>query len=554
MSHCHKPLLQMLTLATLVLAMACGQSATPTPGAGLASTASPQPSPTAATEDFSLSDLPRKATLMLSGVDPITLDPAISQESRSHRYIAHIFGGLVRLDANLRIAPDLAERWEVHDDGTRYVFHLNPNATFHSGRRVAASDVKYSLERAADPKTASPVARTYLGDILGVPERLSGKEQEISGVRVIDESTIEVRIDAPKAYFLAKLTHPVAAVVDRENVSTDPEWFRRPNGSGPFKLKAWQEDRFLILERNQDYHLGPPEVDYVAFRFLAGVPIQMYENGEIDVASVGVGNLQRVLDPREPLNQELHLFPELTIFFTGFNSSLPPFDDPLVRRAFALALDVDRIVRVVLEDSVEKAQGLLPPGMPGYTPDSPGIPYDPAKARLLLASSRYGGADGLPDIVYTTSGQGGIDAVTAALVDMWRVNLGVEVRVRQIEPGKYFPRLPQEVNNLFEYGWIADYPDPENVLDVLFHSTATNNIGSYSNPQVDRLLEEARTEQDVPARLELYRRVERLLLEDAAAIPRWYDRTYALVKPYVKGYAINPQGIATLADVRLERG
>ena len=125
--------------------------------------------------------------------------------------------------------------------------------------------------------------------------------------------------------------------------------------------------------------------------------------------------------------------------------------------------------------------------------------------------------------------------------------------VRQIESDSYFSRLADELDDLFDYGWIADYPDPENVLDVLFHAPSTNNVGGYANPRVDELLEEARIRQDVPARLELYRQVERLLMEDTAAIPRWYDRDYLLVKPYVKGFAITPQGLSTLADVRLER-
>ena len=567
MSFPQKQFVWALAVASLVLVAACGHSATPTPASVApaetplgfrptpvpTSIPAPTPTPTTAVDNLSLSDLPREETLMLTGSNPITLDPAVARGSRSHRYIVQLFSGLVRLDEDLRIAPALAERWEVHDGGTRYVFHLRQGALFHSGKRVTAHDVKYSLERAADPATGSETAQIYLGDIVGVGERLAGQAQGISGLRVLDDYTIELRFDAPKAYVLAKLTYPVAAVVDMDNVISGPHWFRHPNGTGLFKLRAWEEDQFLVLERNRDYYLDEPHVRYVAFRFLAGVPIRLYENGEIDVAPVGVGSLQRVLDPQEPLYRELHIYPSLTIFYTGFNSAKAPFDDPMVRGAFALALDQNVIVQVVLQGSVQKAMGFLPPGMPGYSPDSLGIPYDPQEARKLLARSSYGGPEGLPPIVYTTSAQGGIDAVTAALIDMWRTNLGVEVKVRQIESEAYYYRLNDEVDNLFDYGWIADYPDPENVLDVLFHSVATNNTGGYTNSQVDELLEEARIQQDVQARLELYRRAERILLEDAAAIPRWHDRDYVLVKPYVKGYAITPQGLSTLANVRLER-
>ena len=575
LSSVQKHSLRALIVVSMVLVAACGQQATstPTPQAiptetppgptpppmptsipSPTPTTMPRPAPTESPAILSLSDLSRDETLMLTGFSPITLDPALARGSRSHRYITQLFSGLVRLDTNLRVVPALADRWEIHDGGTRYIFHLRPGSLFHSGRRVTAHDVKYSLERAADPATGSETAQIYLGDIVGFSARQAGRAQEISGLRVLDDGTIEIRFDAPKAYVLAKLTYPVAAVVDMDNVATGPHWFRQPNGTGPFKLRAWEDDQFLVLESNMHYYLRTPNIRYVAYRFLAGVPIRLYENGEIDVAPVGVGSLQRVLDPQEPLRQELHIFPSMAIFYTGFNSAKAPFNDPMVRRAFALALDRDLIVQLVLQDSVQKAAGFLPPGMPGYTPDFSGIPFEPEEARQTLARSSYHGPEGLPPIVYTTSGQGGIGAVTSAMIDMWRNNLGVEVTVRQIESDAYFYRLADELDDLFDYGWIADYPDPENILDVLFHSAATNNTGGYANPQVDELLEQARIQQDVQARLELYRQVERILLEDAAAIPRWYDRDYLLVKPYVKGFAITPQGFSTLADVRLERG
>ena len=499
------------------------------------------------------SDVSREDTLVLAGGQPNTLDPALSRTSRSHLYIAQIFSGLVRLDEGLRVVPDLAERWEVLDGGTRYIFHLRPDARFHDGRPVTARDVAFSLERAADPDTGSRTASTYLGDIVGVNAKLAGEARTISGLRVLDDLTVEIAIDGPKAYFLAKMTYSTASVVDIDNVASGPDWYRTPNGTGPFKLTIWEQDARLVLESNADFYRRSPQVGHVEFLFLAGVPIQLYERGQIDAAFVGGGSLERVLDPQSPLNAELHIYPELTIFYTGFNVTKPPFDDALVRRAFAMALDVDTLVADVRGGYEQRADGLLPPGIPGHTRGSPAIRYDPQEARRLLARSGYGGPQGLPPIVYTTSSQGGLDDTTAAIVDMWRRNLDVEVTVRQIPTTQYYERLDDEVDNLYEQGWIADYPDPENILDVLFHTGAANNVGSYSNPAVDAILESARTEQDVTRRLALYRQVNEMLLEDAAAIPLWYDRTYVLVKPYVTGFAITPQGLPTLELVRLER-
>jgi oligopeptide transport system substrate-binding protein len=341
--------------------------------------------------------------------------------------------------------------------------------------------------------------------------------------------------------------------VDRENVEAGgKEWFKEPNGTGPFKLKAWQDDQLLVLERNEDFYREPPKVKYVVFRLFAGIPVRMYETGEVDVAPVGPGELGRIMDPKNPLSKELYLFPQLSTFYIGFNARKPPFDEAAVRRAFVMALDIQKLVDVVLRGTVTKAEGFLPPGIPGYDPEFKGLPFDPEKAREAIAQSSYGEVAKLPTVIYTTPGTGEIGPILSAIIDMWRTNLGVEVRVRQIDPETYFYRLSEELDNLFDYGWVADFPDPENFLDVLFHSGVVNNPGGYSNPEVDRLLEEARVELDVEKRMGLYRRVEELLIEDAAAIPLWHDREYWLIKPYVKGFAINPQGLMTLSRVSLE--
>ena len=204
------------------------------------------------------------------GLDSIiTLDPAKVQDASSALYITHLFSGLVRLDEEFEVVPDLAERWEVSPDGRVYTFELRQNATFHNGRLIRAEDIKYSLERAADPDTASPVAATYLGDIVGVREKLQGTANEIVGVRVRGDYTIEITIDQPKAYFLAKLTYPTAYVVDRENVEASPDWANSPNGSGPFMLSEWQPDELLVLARNDQYYgeKGPAPGGAVPRRF-----------------------------------------------------------------------------------------------------------------------------------------------------------------------------------------------------------------------------------------------------------------------------------------------
>jgi len=491
--------------------------------------------------------------LNLYGIDPLTLDPAVSGEMTSHEYIMQIFGGLVCLDDNLEPAPDIAKSWQVSPDGKTYTFHLREDVSFHDGREVTAQDFKYSWERACDPETGSRTAATYLGDIVGVSEVLAGESEEISGVRVIDDYTLEVTIDAPKSYFLSKLTYPTAFVVDRANVELGEEWWRSPNGTGPFKLRQWDEDELLVLERNEFYYGELAKVDFVIFQLWGGIPINMYETGKIDVADVYLDYIDKVTDEAGPFYRELSIVPELSFYYIGFNHSKPPFDDVNIRRAFCQAIDKDKIASLVFRDMRMPADGILPPGMPGFNKDLSGLDYDVNKARELIAISKYGDVSRLPPITITTMGWGGlISPELEAIVYEWRQNLGVEVKVRQLEPQRFLYHLNEEKDEMFYMGWVADYPHPQDFLDILFHSGADNNPGEYSNPDVDALLEMGAVEQDNDLSLALYQQAEQKLVEDAACLPLWFGQNYILIKPYIKAYPVNPMGFAMLNRVSVE--
>jgi len=490
--------------------------------------------------------------LKMYGIDPITLDPAVSAEMTSHEYVTQIYSGLVRPDDNLEPAPDIAERWEISQDRRTYTFYLRKDVMFQDGRKVTAADFKYSWERACDPATGSNVAGTYLGDIVGVRDVLEGRAREISGIKVIDDYTFRVTIDVPKSYFLSKLTYPTTYVVDKANVSKGKEWWRKPNGTGPFKLTEWNENNLLVLERNEKYYGGVAGVGRVEFQLWSGLPMNMYETGQIDIAGVSVIYIDRVTDKAGPFYKELQVTPELSFSWIGFNTTKPPFDDVNVRRAFTLALDKDRIVSLVFRNLVQRADGILPPGIPGFNKSlvSPG--YDVAKAKELIAGSKYGDVSKLPPITLTTSGYGGeISMALDAIVSEWRDNLGVEVTVRQLEPDRYIYYLKEEKNELFDMGWIADYPHPQDFLDVLFHTGAENNFAEYSNPDVDALLDKAAVEADNEKSLGLYQQTEQMLMDDAACLPLWFGENYMLVKPYVEGYKLTPLGFAWLEKVRI---
>ena len=494
-----------------------------------------------------------EVVLNLYGIDPLTLDPALSSEMTSHEYVMQLFGGLVHSGDDLEPTGDIAQSWQTSDDGRTYTFYLRQDVKFHDGRQVKAEDFKYSWERACDPETGSMTAATYLGDIVGVGEVLSGVSEGISGVKVIDDFTLEVTIDAPKSYFLSKLTYPTAFVVDRADVEAGGEWWRTPNGTGPFRLKQWDEGKLLVLERNELYYGELAKVNQVAFHLWGGVQMNMYETGEIDVSSVYFDYIEKVTDETGPLYSDLRVTPELSFFYIGFNATKPPFDDANIRRAFSQAIDKDKLVSLVFKGMVQRADGILPPGMPGYNEALQGLGYDIDKAKELIAQSSYGDVSGLPPITITTMGWGGpIEADLEAIVYQWRQNLGVEVKVRQLEPGRFLYNLKEEKDEMYSLGWIADYPHPQDFLDILFHSGADNNYGEYSNPEVSALLEAAGVEGDSELSLALYQQAEQKLVADAACLPIYFGQSYLVIKPYIKGYNPNPLGFVRLNEVSVE--
>jgi len=497
--------------------------------------------------------------LRLLGRDPLTFDPACASDVDSANYIVELFGGLVTIDRDLKIVPDIAESWETSPDGTVYTFHLRRGVLFHKGdRQVVADDVKYSLERALDPDTQSTVAEVYLGDIVGAKEFVAGDADEVTGIEVVDNYTLRITIDAAKPYFLAKLTYPTAFVVDRNQVEgstclSDTNWQRHPNATGPFKLKQWDLGQRIVLEPNKSYQLGPPLLGQVEYILGGGSAVTMYENDEIDVTGVGLNDIERVRDPAEPLNKEFQEAPRMDIWYIGFNVNKPPFDDPKVRQAFAHAVDKDKLIEVVLLDAVVKADGILPPGIPGFNANLQGLEFDPELARQLLAESKYGGPEGLPDIETASSGRGAsVGPVSEAVLAMWEENLGVKVSVRQTEFATFLRDLRDGKFQMYELGWVADYPDPENFLRVNFYSGSSNNYTGYAGPELDQLLEQADTETDEARRLSLYQQAEQIIVDEALWIPLFHDKFSVLIKPYVKDYTLPPFVIPRLRYVHIE--
>ncbi|PKB64133.1 MAG: hypothetical protein BZY80_03780 [SAR202 cluster bacterium Io17-Chloro-G2] len=556
-------LLYLVAPLLLLIAVACGSQAEPSS----AETASDVDTKTDAADSGAVSTVVPTPGSQAAGTsggtfirlygEPPTLDPHLAGDTTSAGIIVEVFGGLATIDKDLQIAPDLAEDWDISNGGRTYTFHLRENATFHDGRQVTAQDVKWSIERAGDPATQAPTVDLFLGDIVGFKDKAKSLASDVSGVRVIDDRTIEITADAPKAYFLAKLTYPTSFVLDKNNVTQDASWLRTPNGTGPFRLAEYSPGEVIRLTAFEGYHLGAPNLAEVLHILSGGDAMLMYENDEIHVTGVGLTNLDSILDPANPLNRDVNKSPpSFSTYYMGMNVDQPPFDDPKVRLALNYAIDRDTISTTLLKGLLVPANSVLPPGFPGYQESVGSYDFDPEKAKQLLSESKYGAnMSEFPDITLSLPGSFGssISSSTEAILEMWRQTLGVEVDVLQTEWATYLQDQRAGRFQLFGgAGWVADYPDPENFLDILLHSKSSNNHINYANPVVDGLLEEARTEQDPEKRFALYTQAEKLILDDAPWVPLWHgDSGYVLLKPNVRDYFLFPMVIPRLRHVYL---
>lgn len=483
-------------------------------------------------------------TIAGGGALPITLDPALLRDADSSFIARQVFRGLMRLDDSLIAQPDLAETVEASDDGLSYTFRLRENVTFQDGTIIDAERVKASFERAADPELAGGdgsalPAAIYFGDIEGIDEYLTGQAGTITGIQTSGTRTVRMTLKRPAANFLYKLSGSPAAIVDvRETTSSD--WWTAPNGSGPFEIGD-VSPQLISLTPFDGFYSGAPRLQEVRILYgsAAAQPLNLYETGVIDTAEVPIYAIDRVSSPADPLYAELETTPQLSTTFILLNENVEPFDDPAVREAVVRALDRSKVTRVSLEDRVRQAEGIVPPGILDRDWTSTPPSYDLEAAQAALASAE---PFEIPPAFY---GSG----VAVTLADVLERDLGLDSDAISLEWNEFSSALTSQQLPAFALSWIADYPDPANFLDSMFHTGSPDNYADYSNPEVDALLDSAAVEQDPVRRAKLYLDAQQMILDDAVLIPLYHDIAYTLVKPYVRGLTITPVGIMSLESV-----
>jgi ABC-type transport system substrate-binding protein len=459
------------------------------------------------------------------------------------------------LGPDLQPVPELAERIEISADGLEYTFTLRPEATFHNGRQVTAADVVFSLTHALDPATAGGEAAllggpTFLSDIVGASDLLGGTATSLTGVEALDGRTVRVRLVEPRAAFLMKVAAVQAAILDPNNVASSSEWWIEPNGSGPFQVEEWVGDDHITLARFDGFFAGPPPLERidVALGPRAFQSFNLYQAGEIDVDHVPYTAVDSALAPNSPLRPEVTVTPALGTFYIAFRTDTAPMDDPRIRRAIFLAFPEEKVAELTFNGSFQVASGLLPNGMLGRDWPVAGEPYDLDAARAEIAASSYGSPENVPTLEIYTSFGGPADS----LRDVLRDDLGLSVEVFAVDWPQFIEGLALRRFPAYAWYWGADYPDPENLIWTLFGEGSPDNYVGYDNPQMNDIVRQARAESDVEKRAALYAQAQDLLMADHVVLPLYYDVSYTLAKPYVRGLEITPLGIVRLDTIWLE--
>ena len=491
------------------------------------------------------------------GADPPTLDPAQATDTTSSAVIRQIFDGLLELDERLQVRGALAQRWTVSPDHRVYTFHLRGGVRFHNGRELVAPDVKYSFERAARGK------RPWVFEkIRGAPEFIRGGAVEIAGIRVVDDRTVEIALDRPFAPFEYLMAYDAASIVPREEAEKRGATFAsHPVGTGAFTLASWRRDDQLVLERFPDHFRGAAFVDRVVFRIIPAeiTRFNEYRTGHLDLSDIPTGHCRAVQkDPA--LRGQVAIWPTLGTHGVRFNVDRPPFSDARVRQAIARAIDPTVAVNGLLEGCVTPARGILPPAMPGFSDRVRRLPLDRERARQLLAAAGFPGGRGLPRVTYHFN-TSDLNQRIAELLQGQLREIGIPLELRRLDWAAHIQLVDEGAAGFFRQGWIADYPDPENFLTVLFHSRnigAAGNTSRYRNPAVDRLFDEADAMAPGPARFRKYQEAEQTVLDDAVWISLYHYSSRALTKPDVRGLERSPlssapEFLAPLRKVWLDR-
>lgn len=494
-----------------------------------------------------------------NGAEPKDLDPHVVTGIPEFQITQNLFEGLVGKDPQtLKPVPGVAESWKISKDGKVYTFKFRENAKWSNGEPLTPKDFIYSWKRLLDPQTASEYA--YQGYyIKGGRDFNTGKTKDSSalGLKTPDTRTLEVHLENPTPYFLSLLYHHSLYPVHQATVEKHQMRWTRPENmvnNGAFILKKWEMNKVITLEKNPHYW-DSSNVKLEAVNFY---PVEKPETEEklFVVKKLHVTSTvptEKIASWAKDTSGVFKRHPYLGTYYYWFNVNRAPLNNPLVRKALALAIDREKLVKFVVKGGQSPAEFFTPPGTGGFQPQAK-LPKDSSKvteAKALLAKAGFPEGKGMPpvEILYNTS-----DAhkkIAEAIQQMWRENLGVQASLYNQEWKVFLDTQHSKNYMVSRAGWIADYNDPNTFLDMMTTGNGNNHAG-WSNPSYDSLIEQAAKQGNHKKRLEVFQKAEDILLEELPVLPLYiYTRIY-LLSTDVQGWHENVEDIHPLKYVWLK--
>ena len=524
------PVSLLILSALLIILAACGGGSTTT-----APTASGTPAPASS----QVLTFPNVGTRDIG-----VLDPAQGPDANSALAVGMVYTGLVKFDKNLNVVPDQAT-WVISPDNKVYTFTLKQGITFSDGTPVTAQSYVYTLTRSLLPDVKSPIALFFLGPILGSDDVSNGKTKTLAGVKAIDNTTLQITLKQPTAYFLQIMANSIAYPLNQTVINQygQADWVNHAAGSaigtGPFMIKEWDHNTKMVFVPNPHWYGAKTKLTEVDMLFVndPSTAFKAYQAGQYNfVWNIGP---QDLTSAKGMAGFESESLLQTDLLF--FSNKSAPFNNPAVRQAFAYATDKQALANAIFKGSAIPAPTIIPPGMPGYQPNYQGLAYDKSKALAALQSA-YPDVSKVPPITFSFPSSQVSSSEAAALQQMWQTALGIQVKLLPVELNAY---NTETSNHQVQFGftqWSADFPDPYDWLTLNLFSTASNNSGDWNNPQFDQLVTQAE-QATGDARIQLYNQAEQIAISDVGWLPLDHQSLSAIIPPWVQGVSLNNTGL-----------
>ncbi len=473
--------------------------------------------------------------------------PTVDTQKDTEFYVVplNIYDRLVEcqvVDGVAEIVPSLAKSWEVSDDGLVYTFHLRDDVVFHNGEVLTADDVVYTIDRMMNPDTAARNTDAY-SMIKGAKARLNGEADSVEGAAALDEHTVELTLEVPFGPFLANLATPACSIYNRKATEEAGDQFgidpQLTIGTGPFKMSDWVLNDKLTMVRNDDYFKGAPKLDGIEVIQVPDENTQklMYENGELDIVDLSSSSSQLAYFlGNDAYKDNLVTGPEAGCYFYVFNQDMKPTDDVRVRKAVSMAIDRQTILDQMYSGAGHVVNSMLPDGVLGAY-DTQEIPYDPEKAKALLAEAGYG--EGCQLEIYQQTDNPDALAINQVVQSMLN-EVGITVTIKQMDDAAYFAERKEGRLGMTRASWKADFNDPDNFLYTFFtERNAKIRSNNHKNTDVYQWLEDARAMTDEDERMALYQKIETAMVqEDASVLPLFQMDHIVVVQDWVKDFHV----------------